>query len=260
MRISPSTISYDISFYSALLACATILIYLIKEKYLRGKYRGLMHVDPIYIFIYCCFFLYDMSKDVSTCEFFHDCYEGANDALLSHSYSYEVKESECPSNPGPLIDSFSDRHNNGKVELKHTLWADGGLASVCIDSPYGCCYISTHCDSMMKSHIREVYYSDFLKRTTGPHSLHFSSMNTYITQMDVNGTDCPQLDDLILDYLHKEEEQSLSFFQIMIGSYLISSIVQLLIICSRKKQRPQTQYSGITEQQSDDGQKLRGSA
>ena len=90
-------------------------------------------------------------------------------------------------------------------------------------------------------------------------------MNTYITQKDENGTDCPQYDDLIIDYLHKKEDESFSYCKGMIICYLCSSITQLCIYKYSKRFRENdvsVSYSGLESRVEpvDDGQKLRGSA
>ena len=90
-------------------------------------------------------------------------------------------------------------------------------------------------------------------------------MNTYITQKDENGTDCPQYDDLIIDYLHKEEDESLSYCKGMIICYLCSSITQFCIYKNSKRFRENVekrQYSGLESgvDHVEEGQKLRGSA
>ena len=246
MRISASNLIFDLSFYSGCLMGLIIIIFLIKKKYLLGKYRKSMVVDSLYIFIFACIFIYDSSRDVSTCDFFYGCYPGENDSLLANSYTYTVKGSECPRNLGPLIRSFSNRHSNGNLELRHVSWANNGLANICTDSPYGCCYISTYCDTMVKLG-GDFHYSRYISNIqTGPNSLHFSSINTLITQMDVNGTNCPQLDDIILDYLHKKREQNSFYCWVMVVCYLIPCIIQL---CMYKKypnfNERREKYNGI---------------
>ena len=141
--------------------------------------------------------------------------------------------------------------------MSDTPWSGYSMATVCTDSPYGCCYLSVDCDSKMKSN-KHWTYSIYSR---GPHIKHFASMNTYITQKDENGTNCPQLDDLILDYLHKEEDESFSYCKAMVICYLCSSITQLCIYKNSKRFREKdvsVSYSGL--ESSGDGQKLRASA
>jgi len=113
----------------------------------------------------------------------------------------------------------------------------------------------------MKSN-RHWYYSIYSR---GSHSKYFASMNTYITQKDENGTDCPQYDDLIIDYLHKEEDESFYYCKAMIICYLCSSITQLCIYKTSKHFRENVEkrkYSDLEsgEDHVEDGQRLRGSA
>ena len=114
MELTSYGIILDDAFYSGCLMFFVIVIFLIKNDFLMKKYpkiiRFSVFIDQIFIFIFACVMLYDLSLDTSTCEFFHDCYGGEDDALLAESYTYEVKGSECPRHAGPLIDSFSDRH------------------------------------------------------------------------------------------------------------------------------------------------------
>ena len=261
MELTSYDINLDYTFYSGCLMIFVIVIYLIKNDFLMKKYPKIIHfsvfIDQIFIFIFACVMLYDLSLDTSTCEFFHDCYEGENDSLLAESYTYEVKESECPPHAGPLIDSFHDRHSNSHLEVRDTPWSGYSMATVCTDSPNGCCYLSVDCDSKMKSN-KHWTYSIYSR---GSHIKHFASMNTYITQKDENGTNCPQLDDLILDYLHKEEDESFSYCKAMVICYLCSSITQLCIYKNSKRFREKdvsVSYSGL--ESSGDGQKLRASA
>ena len=265
MELTSYGINLDYTFYSGCLMLSVIVIFMIKNDFLMKKYPKIIQfsvfIDQIFIFIFACVMLYDLSLDTSTCEFFHDCYEGENDALLAESYTYEVKGSECPPHAGPLIDSFSDRHSNSHLEMRKTNWSGYGMSTVCTDSPYGCCYLPVDCDSKMKSN-RHWYYSIYSR---GSHSKYFASMNTYITQKDENGTDCPQYDDLIIDYLHKEEDESFSYCKAMIICYLCSSITQLCIYKTSKRFRENdvsVSYSDLESsvESVDDGQKLRGSA
>ena len=91
-------------------------------------------------------------------------------------------------------------------------------------------------------------------------------MNTYITQKDENGTDCPQYDDLIIDYLHKGEDESFSYCKSMIICYLCSSFTQFCIYKNSKRFRENgvsVSYSDLESGGGDhveEGQTLRGSA
>ena len=265
MQLTSYSINLDHTFYSGCLMLFVIVIYLIKCDFLMKKYPKIIQfsvfIDQIFIFIFACVMLYGLSLDTSTCEFFHDCYEGENDSLLAESYTYEVKGSECPRHAGPLIDSFSDRHSNSHLEMRKTPWSGFGLSTVCNDSPYGCGYLSVDCDSKMKSNTTW-HYSTYSR---GPHSKYFSSMNTYITQKDENGTDCPQYDDLIIDYLHKKDDESYTYCKGMVICYLCSSITQFCIYKTSKRFRENNvrgKYSDLESRvdQVDDGQRLRGSA
>ena len=229
MRLSSLNLTFDDAFYSSCLMVATIISYLTKHIYLKDKYPKIINlslcIDRIFIIILSCVGMYDLSQEVSTCEFFHDCYQGENDSLSAESYTYKVKEPECPSSPLPLIYSFSDRHSNGNTEMRHVPWGGSSGAMVCTDSPYDCCYLSTQCDSLMK--LGGWHYTSYLHRPTETQSPHFSSMNTYITQKDENGTNCPQLDDLIIDYLHMKEDESFFYCTFMIVCYLFACITQI---------------------------------
>ena len=142
MLLSSLNLTFDDTFYSGCLMIATIISYLIKDIYLKDKYLKIIHlslcIDRIFVIIIVCVMMYDTSREVSTCEFFHDCYQGENDTLSAESYSYTVKEPECPSSPYPLIKSFSDRHSNGNTEMRHVPWGGSSGAMVCTDSPYDC--------------------------------------------------------------------------------------------------------------------------
>lgn len=229
MLLSSLNLTFDDTFYSGCLMIATIISYLIKDIYLKDKYLKIIHlslcIDRIFVIIIVCVMMYDTSREVSTCEFFHDCYQGENDTLLAESYSYTVKEPECPSSPYPLVYSFSDRHSNGNTETAHVPWAGSAGATICPDSPYDCCYLSTYCDSIMK--LGGWHYTSYLHRPSGPQFLHFGSMNTHITQKDENGTNCPQLDDIIIDYLHMKEDESFFYCTFMIVCYLFACITQI---------------------------------
>ena len=85
MQLTSYSINLDHTFYSGCLMLFVIVIYLIKCDFLMKKYPKIIQfsvfIDQIFIFIFACVMLYDLSLDTSTCEFFHDCYEGENDSF-----------------------------------------------------------------------------------------------------------------------------------------------------------------------------------
>ena len=241
----------DMEIYSAIFCLLTIVIYLVKAYTFEEKYPRFIRysscIDQIYILIGLCIFVYEGQKTDynTTCEFFHDCFEGVNDTLYADSYWFKINSPTCP-HVSEMVDSFSERHSNGPTEIAQVPWGGSSGATVCPESEYDCCYLSTHCDSTMKqpSHWS---YSSYLRRPPRTIEwLHFSSVNTYITQRDENGTNCPQYEDIILDYLHKDRESNLHSFLFMIYLYVISTITSICYYkkCMEKK-TPNSEYGEV---------------
>ena len=265
MRLSLDGFSADIEFYSAIFYFLILVIYLVKSYTLEEKYprfiKYSLFIDKIYILIGVCVFVYELQKTDfnTTCDFFHDCYEGANDTLHAESYWFKINSPTCP-HITEMVDSFSERHSNGPTEIAPVPWGGAGGATICPESDYDCCYLSTHCDSTMKrmDTLSEHWtYTSYLRRPPRTIEwLHFASVNTYITQRDENGTNCPDYEDIILDYLHKERESGLNYFMYMLYLYVLSTITSICYYNKCMKKDVKHQYGGLEE----DSSRLRGSA
>ena len=238
--------NFDESFYIGVFILLIILSFSFKKYYLM-KHRPLfsefsMHIDRFMIVCYSIYIIYLLyTSSSNNCEYFYDCYEGSNNTLLSNSYSIDI-DGECP----PLsifVDLYSDSHRNGRnvPPLKPHKY------STCPDSPYDCCYFPTHCDSCIRGDLSGDYtYSRYLRApetifADGIHP-HFGKVNTKITQMDAEGTNCPELNDLLLYYLIDKRRNTFFNFIWMIIVYLI---IIIIIYCYDKSMYPNYHKSSL---------------
>ena len=231
--------NFDESFYIGVFILLIILLFSFKKYYLIKHYPLFsvcsMHIDRFMIFCYSIYFIYLLyTSSSNNCEYFYDCYEGSNNTLLSNSYSIDINR-ECPT-LSIFVDLYSDSHRNGR-NIPPLNPPD---SSTCPDSPYDCCYFPTHCDSCIRGDLSGHYtYSKYLR---GPENIfadgihpHFGSVNTKITQMDAEGTNCPELNDLLINYLIDKRRNTIFNFIWMIIVYLI---IIVIIYCYDKSLYP----------------------
>ena len=257
----------DIPFYSSCIVLLTIIIFLIKDKKFKGMeekksfpsadawiadfdgkdfLKKSLCFDKFYISIVSflfIYFLYDSNRgETTTCEYFHNCHGGRNDTLFAESYWFETKGS-CPSD-SELTDSFFERHQNGRVEMRYLPWL-GYIGSACVDIPYGCFYISTLCDTLMGR--QGSSYSEFQRgEDFRRENIHFSEINTKITKKDEIGSNCPQYNTLIMDYLIRSRGEDILFAIILIVDYIIINIALYIYIYKNGKDREYGQLDGAT--------------
>ena len=232
--------------YSTLLLFIFLLSYILKDKYFLSKYRTFIGyslcLDRIFLCIVCVILFYDRLQNEYTCTFYHDCFKGNNDTLLSDNYWFILKGTVCPS-PYELVLSFQERYPlNGRTIMEDVPCGGSTGAIICPDSPYDCCYLSIHCDSSIKNNLD---YSHYLDSPSNPEIVtYFGSINTHFTQTNVNGTNCPQYDDLILDFLRVEKEMCDFYFIFMIFFYILSFITQLCCFPSDTKKQKHVRLRG----------------
>tara|TARA_B100001094_G_scaffold42744_1_gene37535 strand:+ start:1288 stop:2067 length:780 start_codon:yes stop_codon:yes gene_type:complete len=238
---------FSISALSCILMAIFAVSSFVKEKCLKKKYpkffKITLCIDFLFFIIILLIYIYDRNKRYIVCEEFHNCHGGENNTLFAESYLFSTKDSSCMG-LSPLIDSFSVRNNGDEL---------------CENTPYGCCYISSQCDSCMKDTTPWTYteYINFQNTYRERGIEHFSSINTNIVMDDKNGTNCPQMKDVIIDYLTLEKESNNNYFIIVYFIYVIVNVIQFIYLYFNPE-KFNMQYGKMDNEQ--DGQKLRASA
>ena len=151
-------------------------------------------------------FLYDKDvkidcsdKSFDCCEIYDNCYNDNNE-IKSDTYVYNIKK-------GKECNTFSEIINLNYEEEE------------CEKSEFGCCYIRTTCDSYMRGNYT---YNDFNFIINKGYPYGYE--NTGIKKIDREGTNCNNLEDIIIEHVNKNNDNIFSLIIIIIIMFIIINI------------------------------------
>ena len=167
-------------------------------------------------------------EDFSCCTYYDNCSEGPNDTIDYNAYVTTIKKGDtCPSFSSIV---YSRDHMLGYKNHD------------CDDTLYGCCYVNVSCE-----------------KYGGPDGLQFWSvfddwvesgrdhMKTYIPQIDIEGSNCKTVGEIINEYSQISEKRGIrTFFKtvcLIMGAlilgilgifYMIKGIFAGIMVCYKK--------------------------
>ena len=168
-------------------------------------------------------FLYDKNvkidcsdKPFDCCEIYDKCYNDNNN-INSDTYIYNIKKGgQCNTLSEIILLNYKEEN--------------------CEDSEFGCCYIKTSCDSYMRKNFSYYEYS-IINSKKFPHGY----MNTGEKKIDKDGSNCNNIEDIILDHVNKNDYIFRYFIMIIILVIIIGisfiyrkKIVEKIIILKEK--------------------------
>jgi hypothetical protein len=181
-------------------------------------YYILGFISSSYIIIVILIKYFNMDE-LEVCSYPRFCNEGLDDEIVETNYYY-LKD-ECP-REYPWITSEYD---------------DGYSLSICDDTEYGCCSISTEeisCSERSGFTLSDVNtYSEYLKYKDE----YVGKWPLRLSKIDEEGTNCPSIEELIYDYSAKKEDNySLTLLVVsFISNFIVMIILFLYRCCSTKE-------------------------
>ena len=154
-------------------------------------------------------FLYDKEveldctdKSFDCCKIYDKCYND-NNQINSDTYVYNVKK-------GGACHTL-----NEMIPLNY-------IEEDCEDSEFGCCYINTSCDSYKRSNYSFEIYERSIQKGF-PHGY----VNTGKTKNDKEGSNCDNLEDMILNHVNNNNENIFPSLTLIVIIFILINMILL---------------------------------
>lgn len=174
-----------------------------------------------------------LHEDFSCCTYYDNCSEGPNDTIDYNAYVTTI-------NKGDTCPSFSSI----VYSRDHML---GYKNHDCDDTLYGCCYVNVSCEKYGGPDGLQFWsvFDDWVE--SGSTHNEGDYMKTYIPQIDIEGSNCKTVGEIINEYSQiSEKREILTFFKtvfMIIGAltlgilgifYMIKGIFAGIMVCYKR--------------------------
>ena len=138
------------------------------------------------------------------CSIYNDCSQGLANTINYNSYVFNgEKGKNCPTLAG-LVQDYISMHGTTDLES-------------CIHSSYGCCALSTSCDTYVRLNFPYSLYDQIQNNSYGKENLY-----TYVEKVDARGSNCETSESLVRKYIKVNQNNSIS---------LVICLLVLFTIC-----------------------------